>query len=82
MDRKERRETAGEQGGEDPQAFENVGREVRERQSPSIGEEGTEEDRRQWEKTRDLREEAKQISEKADARHRKEQEGKNHDQPR
>ncbi len=82
MDRKERRETAGEQGGEDPQAFENVGREVRERQSPSIGEEGTEEDRRQWEKTRDLREEAKQISEKADVRHRKEQEDKNRGQPR
>jgi hypothetical protein len=69
MDREERRETAGE---EDDQAFENVGREVRERQSPSIGEEGTEEDRRQWEKTRDLHEEAKQISEKTDARHRKE----------
>ncbi len=70
MDREEQQETAGEQGKEDPQAFESVGREVRERQSPSIGEEGTEEDRRQWEKTRDLHEEAKQISEKADARHR------------
>ncbi len=74
MDREERRETAGEQGEEDPQAFEQVGREVRERQSPSLGEEGTEEDRRQWEKTRDLHEEAKQISEKTDARHRKESE--------
>lgn len=74
MDREEGHETAGEQGENDPQAFEGVGREVRERQSPSLGEEGTEEDRRQWEKTRDLHEEAKQISEKADARHRKDEE--------
>ncbi len=77
MDREERRESAGGQGEENPQAFENVGREVRERQSPSIGEEGTEEDRRQWEKTRNLHEEAKQISEKADARHREDQEDNN-----
>lgn len=75
MDREERWEKAGEKGGEDPQAFEEVGREVREGQSPSVGEEGTEEDRRQWEKTRDLHEEAERISEKAEARHRKEHEG-------
>jgi hypothetical protein len=71
MDREERPNKTGGQGEEDPQAFGNVDREVREGQSPQIGEEGTQEDRRQWEKTRDLHEEAKQISEKADARHRK-----------
>ena len=59
---------------EDSQAFDKAGRKVREGQSLQVGEEGTEEDRRQWEKTRDLHEEAKQISEKADARHRKGQE--------
>lgn len=74
MDREEKRDVAGTQGKEETQAFEKVGREVRERQSPQIGEEGTKEDRRQWEKTRDLHEEAKQVSEKTDTRHRKEQE--------
>lgn len=74
MDREEQRDQTGGQGEEGTRAFEKVGREVRERQSPSIGEEGTEEDRRQWEKTRDLHEEAKQISDKTDPRSRKEQE--------
>ncbi len=54
MDRQERRDTSGKHREEDPQDFENIGHEVRERQSPSVGEEGTEEDRRQWKKIRDL----------------------------
>jgi hypothetical protein len=69
MDKEERRGTSDEQKEEHPQYFENISREVRERQSPSAGEEGTEEDRKQWEKTRNLHEEAKQITEKADASH-------------
>jgi hypothetical protein len=73
---KEERQDMGEQKEEDPKAFENISREERERQSPSIGEEGTEEDRRQWERTRDLHEDAKQISEKADESHRKGEEGR------
>ena len=75
MDRQERRDTSGKHREEDPQDFENIGHEVRERQSPSVGEEGTEEDRRQWKKTRDLHEEAKQITEKADQSHRRERRG-------
>ena len=67
MDKEERRDNSGEQKEEHPKDFENISREVRERQSPSVGEEGTEEDRKQWEKTRDLHEEAKQITEKSDA---------------
>ena len=67
MDKEERRNTSDENQAEDSQDFQNISREVRERQSPSEGEEGTEEDRSQWEKTRDLHEEAKQITEKADA---------------
>ena len=74
MDREEQRDQTGGQGEEETRAFEKVGREVREQQSPSIGEEGTEEDRRQWEKTRDLHEEAKQISDKTDPRYREDQE--------
>jgi hypothetical protein len=65
MGQDERRDDAG--GQED---FEPVTREVREGQSPSVGEEGTEEDREQWQKTRDLHKEAEQISKKADERHR------------
>ncbi len=81
MDKEERRDTSEEQKEEDPRAFENINREAREGQSPSIGEEGTEEDRRQWEKTRDLHEEAKQITDKADEPHRKvEQENHDHSQ--
>ena len=70
MDQEERRDDTGRQ--EDPRDFEPVSLEVREGQSPSVSEEGTEEDRRQWQKTRDLHKEAEQITEKADARHRKE----------
>ncbi len=81
MDKEERRNTTDEQKEEDPRAFEDISREVREGQSPSIGEEGTEDDRRQWEKTRDLHEEAKQITGKADEPHRKvEQENHDHSQ--
>ena len=69
MDQEERRNDAGRQ--EDPRDFEPVTRDVREGQSPNVGEEGTEEDRRQWQKTRDLHKEAEQITEKADERHRK-----------
>ena len=69
MDREERRDTSGEHQEEDPRGFENVGRGVREMQSPGVGEEGSEEDRRQWEKTRDLHEEAEQVTHWADARH-------------
>jgi hypothetical protein len=67
---KEQRDTP-DNHEEDPQDFESIGREVRQGQSPAVGEEGSEADRRQWEKTRDLHEEAKQITEKADASHRK-----------
>ena len=81
MDKEERRDTSEEQKEEDPRAFESINREAREVQSPSIGEEGTEEDRRQWEKTRDLHEEAKQITGKADEPPRKvEQENHDHSQ--
>jgi hypothetical protein len=75
MDKEERRDTSDEQKEEDPRAFESISREERGGQSPSLGEEGTEEDRRQWEKARDLHEEAKQITEKADESHRKVEEG-------
>ena len=71
MDREERRDTAGKHL-EDPQDFENISHEVRERQSPS----GGEEDCKLWKKTRDLHEEAKQITEKADQSHRRERKGK------
>jgi len=68
VNQEKQRDDAGRQ--EDHQSFEPVTREVREEQSPSVGEEGTEEDRRQWQKTRDLHKEAEQITEKADERHR------------
>jgi hypothetical protein len=71
MDEEERRDESGKHHEEDPQDFENISHEVRNGQSPTIGEEGTEEDRRQWEKTRDLHEEAEQITEKADESRRK-----------
>jgi hypothetical protein len=81
MDREERGDNSGEQKEVNPRDFQNISREVRERQSPSVGEEGTEEDRKQWEKTRDLHEEAKQITEKADQSHRKvEEENNDHSQ--
>jgi len=71
MDKEERRDSSDEQKEENPRAFEKVSREERGRQSPNMGEEGIEEDRRQWEKTRDLHEEAERITEKADETHRK-----------
>jgi hypothetical protein len=74
MAKEERREMSGEHQ-EDPQAFENISREARKGQSPSLGEEGTEEDRRQWERTRDLHEESKQVTEHADDSNRKGVEG-------
>jgi len=78
MDNEERRNTSGEHEEEDPRGFENISREARERQSSSLGGEGTEEDRRQWERTRDLHEEAKQVTKKADESHRNVEE-ENHD---
>ena len=77
MDKEERQDTSDEQE-EDSGAFENVSREERGGQSPGIGEEGTEEGRRQWERTRDLHEEAKQVTKKADEPRRKVEE-ENHD---
>ncbi len=61
MDREEKRDEAGER--EDPRSFEKITREEREEQSPRIAEEGTEEDRRQWQQTRDLRAEAEESPE-------------------
>ena len=74
MDKEERRDTSAKHQEEATRDFEKIGREERKGQSPSVGEEGTEEDRRQWEKSRDLHEEAKQITEKADESHRRVQE--------
>ncbi len=71
MDNEERRDAAGGQREEDPAGFERIGRETREGQSPNVAEEGTEEDRRQWEKTRDLHEEARQVAEKTSERRRR-----------
>jgi hypothetical protein len=56
--------------GEDSQRFEKITREVREEQSPSTGDEGTEVDRRQWEKTRDISKEASVIPEEASEQRR------------
>jgi hypothetical protein len=69
MDRDEQRDTTGGQQ-EDPRRFERTTREVREVQSPSTGEEGTEEDRQQWEKPRDIGEEVAAIPEEASEQHR------------
>jgi hypothetical protein len=63
-------ENGGGQQEEDPRRFERIGREVRKEQSPSTGEEGTEVERGQWEKTRDMRKEIDAIPEEADERHR------------
>ncbi len=68
MDRDEQRETTGRQEEEDPRRFERATREVREEQSPSTGDEGTEEDRQQWEKHRDISEEVAAIPEEASER--------------
>ncbi len=74
MGNEERRDTSGE----DRREFASIGREAREEQSPAVGEAGTEEDRRRWEKTRDLHEEAKQVTDKADQSHLREGD---HDHP-
>ena len=71
MDKEERRDTSGEHQEEDPRAFENIGREEREGQSPAVGEEGSEVERGQWERTRDLHDEAKGVTNKADELHRR-----------
>ena len=65
MDQDEQRDTTGGQREEDPRRFENIPREVREEQSTSTGEEVTEEDRRQWERTRDISKEVDAIPEEA-----------------
>jgi hypothetical protein len=61
MDREEKRDEADKR--EDPRSFEKITREEREEQSPRLAEEGAEEDRRQWQKTRDLRAEAEESPE-------------------
>jgi hypothetical protein len=76
MVKEERRDMSGKHEEEDPRTFESISREEREGQSSSPGEEGTEEERRQWERTRNLHDEAKQITEKADESHRKVEEGR------
>jgi hypothetical protein len=78
MDKDQRRDTSGNPKEQDPQDFQDISHEVREGQSPTVGEEATEEDRRQWERTRDLDEEAEQITEKAD-KSRQRAEEDNHD---
>ena len=70
MDQDEQRDTAGGQREEDPRRFERTDREVREEQSPSTGEEGTEEDRQRWENPRDISKEVDAIPEEASERHR------------
>ena len=70
MDQDEQRDTTGGQREEDPRRFEKTTREVREEQSPSTGEEGTEEDRQQWEKTRDISKKVDAIPEEANEQHR------------
>jgi hypothetical protein len=66
----QQQEKAGGRKEEDPRRFERIGREARKGQSPKPGEEGTEEERRQWEKTRDMSKEIDAIPEEADERHR------------
>ena len=70
MNKEVQRDTTGGQREEDPRRFEKATREVREEQSPSTGEEGTEEDRQQWEKPRDISEEVAAIPEEASEQHR------------
>jgi hypothetical protein len=65
MGQDEQRETTSGQREEDPRRFERTTREVREEQSPNPGEEGTEEDRQQWENPRDIGEEKAAIPEEA-----------------
>jgi hypothetical protein len=83
MDHGEQRKEAKQQpqkgGGQqeegDPRRFESIGREVRKEQSPKAGEAGTEEERRQWEKTRDISKEIDAIPEEADEQHRQAPDG-------
>ena len=70
MAQDERRDATRRQREEDPRHFEQTTREVREEQSPSTGEEGTEEERQQWEKPRDMSQEVDAISEEANEQHR------------
>ena len=65
MGHDEQQDAKSRQREEDPQRFENIPREVREEQSPSTGEEGTEEDRQQWERGRDISKEVGAIPESA-----------------
>ena len=65
MNQDEQRETTGGKREEAPRRFEQTTREVREVQSPSTGDEGTEEDRQQWEKPRDISEEVAAMPEEA-----------------
>ena len=59
-------EGRGDQPEEDARRFENVGRGVREGQSPRPGEEGTEEERRRWQETRDIGKGVDAMPEEAD----------------
>jgi hypothetical protein len=70
MNQDEQRDTSGGNREEDPRRFEKTTREVREEQSPSTGDEGTEEDRQQWEKPRDISEEVAAMPEEASEQHR------------
>ncbi len=71
MGHDEQQDATRRQREEDPQRFENIPREVREEQSPSTGEEGSEEDRQQWEKGRDIGKEVGAIPDQADERDRR-----------
>ncbi len=71
MNQDEQRDTTGGKREEAPRRFEKTTREVREEQSPSTGDEGTEEDRQQWEKPRDISEEVAAIPEEASEQHRR-----------
>ena len=66
MDRHEQREETRRE--EDPRRFEK-GREVREEQTRNVSEEADDEDRRQWETTRDIGKEVREIPEEAYGRH-------------
>ena len=70
MNQDEHRDTTGGKREEDPRRFEKTTRGVREEQSPSTGEEGVEEDCRQWEKPRDISEEVAAIPEEASEQRR------------
>ena len=66
MDQDEQREETRRE--EDPRRFEK-GREVREEQTRNVSEEADDEDRRQWEKTRDIGKEVREIPQEAHRRH-------------